>query len=208
MSRNSEPRPKHGWIYMINPYRVFLTCRNGHKHFHDLGEPDEINCPTIGCHETINPSKIFRGVHPYIIWTSNEFLDDLNKYPVFTAIPLTSQKDTPKAYELLPTTYDIKNTSQNGLTYKSYALIHQITTIDGNCFKDSNGNWLKKKGTLSAKDKRRIEERLIYLLGISETPSDDWFRDNTSPELVKKVFDFLPESQKQETLDNLIDDFS
>ena len=29
-------RPKQGWIYMINPYRVSLRCGNGHQHFYDL----------------------------------------------------------------------------------------------------------------------------------------------------------------------------
>ncbi|NCO74669.1 MAG: hypothetical protein GW795_15255 [Cyanobacteria bacterium] len=129
MPRNSEPRPKHGWIYMINPYRVSLRCRNNHINFYDLGQPGEVSCKTANCNETINSSRVFRGIHLYIMWTSDESLQELSSYAVFTAIPLTSEKDTPKAYEFLPTTYAIKNSSQNGLTYKSYALIHQITTF-------------------------------------------------------------------------------
>lgn len=208
MPQSSEPRPKHGWIYMINPYRVFLSCRNGHRHFHDLGEPTEIICPVKDCGETINPSQIFRGAHPYIIWTSNEFLDELRRYPVFTAIPLTSEKDTPRQYENLSTTYAIRNTPQNGLTTKSYALIHQITTIDAACFRDSSGQWLKKLGSVSKQDRERIQERLMYYFGIPEEPSDEWLKDNVSPELVERIFDYLSEAQKQEVLEYLINGLS
>jgi mRNA interferase MazF len=205
MSQTSEPRPKHGWIYMVNPYRVFLSCRNGHRHFYDLGEPTEISCPVKDCGETINPSQIFRGAHPYIIWTSNEFLGELKRYPVFTAIPLTSEKSTPRQYERLSTTYAIRNTLQNGLTTKSYALIHQITTIDAACFRDHSGQWLKRMGAVSKQDRERIQERLMYYFGIPEEPSDEWFTDNATPELLKKVFYLLPDSQKKFAIDILIE---
>jgi len=195
-------RPKQGWIYMINPYRISLRCGNGHQHFYDLEEPAEVNCKQSGCHQMINSSRVQRGFHPYIIWTSNDFLDELKKFPVFNAIPLTSQT----TFSDLPTTYSITNTAQNGLSCRSYALVHQIITIDSNCFKDQFGDWIQKMGTLAKKDKEQIQRRLSYLLGFDNAPSEDWFRDNASPELVKKIFDFLPEEAKQQALDHLLDD--
>ena len=37
-------RPRHGWIYMVNPSRVSLSCRNGHQYLYDLPEPSEVEC--------------------------------------------------------------------------------------------------------------------------------------------------------------------
>ena len=63
---------------------------------------------------------------------------------------------------------------REGLDKTSYALVHQICAVDGNCFKDAQG---------------------------------DWFRENASPELLKKVFDFLPEGDRETAVNDLLDDF-
>lgn len=117
-------------------------------------------------------------------------------------IPLTSQT----TFLGLSVTYPITKTARNGLDKNSYALVHQICTVDGNCFKDSNGDWLKRIGQLSKDDKEEIEETLAYYLNINTDPQEDWFRDNASPELVKKIFDLLPEEKQEEALDHLLDD--
>lgn len=194
-------KPRQGWIYPINPYRVSLRCKRGHVHLYQLDEPGEVTCKTSGCTITINSSRVFRGNHPYIIWTSNEFQDDSGYIATFTVIPLTSQE----TYKGLPTTYPINSSSKNGLNKNSYALIHQIYTVDGNCFKDRDGNWLTRIGQLDKSDKEAIEERLRYYLAIQENPGEDWFVNNASPELLNKVWDYLPTEDKQATLENLID---
>lgn len=197
-------RPQQGWIYKkINPSRVSLSCRRGHRYFYDLPELREINCKHLGCDQTINPSRVFREEHPYIIWTSNEFQNDTNYIQTFTVIPLTSKRN--RTNDGLFTFYPITKTSKNGLDVTSYALVHQICTIDGNCFKDRNGDWLKKNGQLDKKDKNEIEETLAYYLNVSTNPNDDWFRKNASSALVKKIFNLLPEAEQEKTLEELMD---
>lgn len=196
-------RPRQGWIYMINPYRVSLRCHNGHRHFYELEEPGEVNCKRSGCSQTVNSSRVQRGSHPYIIWTSDEFLDELKKFPVFNAIPLTSQT----TFSDFPTTYSIANTTKNGLTCRSYALVHQITTIESNCLRDGSGNWIPKMGILPKKDKDQIQRRLAYLVGFDNSPSEDWFQENASRELLKKVFGFLPEGDREGAVNDLLDEF-
>ncbi|MBD2513343.1 type II toxin-antitoxin system PemK/MazF family toxin, partial [Nostoc muscorum FACHB-395] len=122
-------RPRQGWIYSINPYRVSLRCKLGHVHIYNLDEPGEVECQT--CTENINSSRVFRGIHPYIIWTSDQFQDESGYIATFCVIPLTSQG----TFNGLPTTYPINSTSRNGLDKSSYALVHQICTVDANCFK-------------------------------------------------------------------------
>lgn len=194
-------RPRKGWIYKINPYRVSLTCRSSHTYFYSLTEPSEVQCQHSSCSEIINSSRILRGEHPYIIWESDQFLDNEKYIQTFTSIPLTSKT----TYAGLSTVYPITNTIKNGLDKTSYALVHQICTVDGNCFKDGANNWLSRIGQLSKEDKDAIEETLLYYLDISREPNDDWLRDNASPKLIKQIFDFLPSEQKQETLENLFD---
>ncbi|WP_238361086.1 hypothetical protein [Iningainema tapete] len=53
-------------------------------------------------------------------------------------------------------------------------------------------------------DKEAIELRLKYYLNITENPSEDWFLQNASPELLKKVFDYLPEDTKNLAIEELI----
>ena len=101
----------------------------------------------------------------------------------------------------------MKATTKNSLDRNSFALIHQIYTIDANCLKDSSGNWFERIGQLDKSDKEAIAERLNYYLGISDDPSEDWFLKNASPDLVKKVFGYLSEADKQSVISELIDDF-
>ncbi|MFN7715922.1 MAG: type II toxin-antitoxin system PemK/MazF family toxin [Pseudanabaenaceae cyanobacterium] len=194
-------RPRHGWIYMVNPSVVSLSCHNGHQYLYDLSQP-EVDCKHSGCNQKINPSRVFRGTHPYVIWSSDEFQDDTNHIRTFTVIPLTSQT----TFAGLPTTYPITKTGTNGLTAStSYALVHQICTIDGNCFKDGMGNWLIRMGQLSANDKEEINRTLAYYLAFAPNASDDWFRKNASPQLVQKVYSYLSSAEKESLLETLLD---
>jgi mRNA interferase MazF len=196
-------KPRHGWIYFINPYRVSLRCKLGHDHIYHLDEPGEIYCQTTSCNQIINSSRVFRGKHPYIIWTSDKFPDDFNYIETFTVIPLTSSaRERDKG---LPTAYPINATIRNGLDKQSFALVHQICTVDANCFKDEKGDWLNRVGQIDKPDKDAVEERLKYFLNIQESPSDDWFMKNASPELLKKVFDNLPENSQKSVLEEMID---
>ncbi len=201
MAGLNPQRPRQGWIYMINPYRVSLRCSSGHIHFYNLNEPGEIECQTVSCSLTINSSRVFRGTHPHIIWTSDQFQDESGYIQTFTAIPLTSQT----TFSGLPTTYPITNTAKNGLSKKSYALVHQICTVDGNCLKDASGNWINRTGQLDIKDKSKITERLKFFLGFDNAPDDDWFKQNSSPELVEKIYGYLSDSEKKVLLERMIE---
>ncbi|MBV6624017.1 MAG: type II toxin-antitoxin system PemK/MazF family toxin [Rivularia sp. (in: Bacteria)] len=197
-------KPRQGWIYVINPYRISLRCKLGHIHIYHLNQPGKINCQTSDCSQIINSSRVFRGEHPYILWTSDKFQKDVNYIDTFTAIRLTSS--TRERDKGLPTAYPINATNKNGLDKQSFALVHQICTVDANCFKDKNGDWLNRIGQIDKPDKQAIEERLKYFLHIRENPSDDWFMENATPELLKMVFDYLPENSKKPVLEELIDD--
>jgi mRNA interferase MazF len=192
-------KPRQGWIYFINPYRLSLSCKLGHTHIYNLNEPSEISCKTTSCTQIINSSRLFRGEHPYIIWTHDDFEDGYNYIKTFTAIPLTSS--TRERDKGLPTAYPINATSRNGLDRQSFALVHYICTVDASCFKDTKGDWLGRIGQVDKSDKEAIEERLKYFLNIQENPSDDWFTNNASPELLKKVFNYLSEDIKQSALE-------
>ncbi|MBD2133540.1 MULTISPECIES: type II toxin-antitoxin system PemK/MazF family toxin [unclassified Sphaerospermopsis] len=195
-------KPRQGWIYWINPYRVSLRCKLGHVHIYNLDEPGEVECQT--CKENINSSRVFRGTHPYIIWTSDQFQDESGYIATFSVIPLTSQT----TFNGLPTTYPINRTARNGLDKNSYVLVHQICTVDANSFKDSSENWLNRIGQLDKPDKEAIEERLKYFLNIQDNPSEDWFAQNASPEIVKKVFDYLSEEDKSSVIEELINNLN
>lgn len=195
-------KPRQGWIYWINPYRVSLRCKLGHVHIYNLDEPGEVECQT--CNSYINSSRVFRGTHPYIIWTSDQFQDESGYIATFSVIPLTSQT----TFNGLPTTYPINSTVRNGLEKNSYVLVHQISTVDANCFKDSSENWLNRIGQLDKADKEAIEERLKYFLNIQDNPSEDWFAQNASPEIVKKVFDYLSEEDKSSVIEELINNLN
>ena len=194
-------RPKKGWIYMINPYRVSLRCKMGHIHFYDLIEPGEVECQTASCSLAINSSHVFRGTHPHIICTSDEFEGDTNySVKTFQVIPLTSKT----TFAGLPTTYPIVSNRKNGLTTKSYALVHQLYPINGDCFKKADGSWMERMGQLDSRDKTEIEQRLKFSLELSSPTTDD-FLMNMTPELFKKAYGHLPDDLKMKALEDLID---
>lgn len=186
-------KPRQGWIYLVNPYLVSLHCRAGHVHIYDLKESGEfIECKHVSCSLKINSSRVIRGFHPYIVWTSDQFQSYSGDIKTFTLIPLSSKE----TYKGLPTTYPINPTQSNGLSPQSYALVHKIFTVDANCFKDSWHDWLKRLGQLEKSNKEAIEQRLKHFLTIQDNPSDDWFTCNVSPELARKVFYHLSEDEK------------
>lgn len=182
-------KPRQGWIYLINPQRVFLSCKLGHVHFYDLEKPEELHCKTLSCNLTPDVSQIFREEHPYAFWEQSKFKSESDHIQTFTAIPLTFQN----TYTGLPTTYPINPTSRNSLEQKLYALTHQIITIDINYLKDLDGNWITRIGQIDKHDKQAIEERLDYALDIEDNPSAYWFINHASPELLRKVFPYLPQ---------------
>jgi len=119
---------------------------------------------------------------------------------VATVIPLSSST----LLQGLPTVYPIKPTTRNGLTKLSYALVHQITTIDLNNFKKASGGWKTRLGQLDKGDKREIEYRLRYYLNLLEL-EEDWLAKNARPELLLKVYARLSEEQKESVLGELLD---
>ncbi len=197
-------KPRQGWIYLINPYRVFLRCKLDHLHFYKLDKPDKISCKTGDCRQIINYSMLFRREQAYIIWESDKFKNGVNYIDTFTAIPLTfSILEKNKG---LPTAYPINPTKSNGFEKQSFALAHQIFTVDASCFKDDSGDWLTRIGQIDKGDKQAIEERLKYFLDIQENPGDDWFVNNVSPDVLNQVFDNLSADNQQSALAELIDD--
>lgn len=193
--------PRQGWIYMLNPYRVSLQCSNGHQHFYALPAPEKVECFTVSCDRLINSSRVFRGTHPHIVWTSDQFQDNSNYVQTFAVIPLTSQS----TFVGLPTTYPIPVTTKNGLTNKSYGLIHQLYTIDGNCLKDDTGKWLQRDGQLNANDKIEIQRRLQYFLGFNNNPNEDWFKDNATPKILENLYGYLSDEDKNTLMASLLD---
>ena len=182
---------------MVNPGRVVLKCKLGHEHIYDISGPQELNCSHSSCILKINSSRVMRGEHPYIIWSDYSY----GKFHLYHAIPLTS-KDT---FRGLPTAYPIKKNSRNGLTCNSLALVHQLTTIDVESFKKSNGDWMHRFGVINSDEKRDLEDRLRLALKLPNDPSEDWFARNASPELLEKVFMHIDPSQREETILRLTD---
>jgi len=199
----TSQKPRQGEIYILNPDKVSLTCTDGHTYIYELGELTEVECKFTSCTIKINPSRVFRGTHPHIIWTSDQFQDDTSYIKTFNVIPLSSKE----TFKGLPTTYPIKLRDKNNLKENSYALVHQIYTVDANCLKNQQNQWLKCIGKIDKKDKEAIKERLKYLFNIQDNPNDEWFSQNASPELLKKIFNYLPAHLKESALNNLMDDF-
>lgn len=148
----------------------------------------------------MNPSRVLRQEHPYVVWSGNEFSDKYQTSTV-TVIPLTSSENQMG----LPTTYPIKPTTQNGLHKHSYALVNQIITIDVNCLRENDGKWKERIGQLTKKDKNKINERLKYYFSISDEITDDWFMNHSSIELLKKVYQYLQNDEKDIALEELLD---
>ncbi len=199
MTNQKNQKSRKGWIYYVDPHQVILQCRQHHIYRYNLPKPGKVECKHPSCKQEINSSRVFRGNHPYIIWMSEEFQDQHKSIQTFTAIPLTSSERV----KGLPTTYPINPNSRNGLDRKSFALVHQICTIDAHCFKNVDG-WLKRIGQLDKSDKKAIEERLRYYLDINNNPTQDWFMQNASPELVEKIYSYLSEEEQIQTLETLI----
>jgi len=44
--RVAGQKPRQGWIYFINPYRVSLRCKRGHDHIYEINQAGEIECQT------------------------------------------------------------------------------------------------------------------------------------------------------------------
>lgn len=182
---------------MINPSRVVLKCGLGHKNVYDISGAKELNCSDSSCNSKINASQVMRGIHPYIVWSDFTY----GKFHLYHVIPLTSQE----TFKGLPTSYPIKANSRNGLTRNSLALVHQLTVIDPECFKDNNGNWMTRRGIINVDEKKDLEERVKLALNLPNHPSEDWFTRNASPELLEKILMLIPPSQQQEALLRLID---
>ena len=195
--------PRQGWIYLVNPQKVSLRCKQNHNHIYDLSEPDEMECKTLNCTRIVNSSRVFRGENHYLFWEIDQFQDNSECLQTFTVIPLTFQESC----KGLPTAYPINSTIKNGLDQNSLALVHQICTVDANCFKDSQGNWFERVGQVDKGDKESIEERLRYFFNLGDNCSDDWLMNNVSVEVLEKVFDYLPqEMTKKIDLEKVISD--
>jgi mRNA interferase MazF len=55
-------------------------------------------------------------------------------------------------------------------------------------------------------DYEELREKLKYSLGLSSEPTDEWLRENASPELFKKFYGYLSDSEKITLLKNLLKD--
>lgn len=195
--------PRQGWIYLVHPQKVSLRCQQNHNHIYDLNVPNEMECNTVDCKLKVNSNRVLRGEHHYLFWEIDQFQDNSECLQTFTVIPLTFQ-ETCKG---LPTAYPINSTSKNGLDRNSLALVHQICTVDANCFKDSQGNWFERVGQVDKGDKESIEERLKYFFNLEDDSSNDWLMNNVSVEVLEKVFDYLPkEMTKKIDLEKVISD--
>lgn len=195
-------KPRHGWIYCINSHKIVLQCKQGHTYLYNLPEPSEVECQNQSCKLQINSSHVFRGTHLHIIWTSDQFQEDYNYIDTFTVIPLTSSsRERDKG---LPTVYPVRATTKNSLDKDSFAIVHQIYTVDANSFKHKNGDWLNRIGQIEKQDKEAIKERLKFFLGINENPGEDWFAQNATPELLFKVYFSLPKNVRIKSLEELI----
>ncbi|MGD1701634.1 type II toxin-antitoxin system PemK/MazF family toxin [Dapis sp. BLCC M229] len=201
MVEQKNQTPRKGWIYIIDPQKVYLTCKLGHTYSYNIEPLDYVECHHPSCKHTVNPSRVLRGKHPYIVLTSEKFLDQSGYIKTFNAIPLTSQK----TYKGLPTAYPINPTAKNCLDKKSFALVHQICTIDANYFKDREGKWKKRVGQLDKEDREEIGKRLTDLFDLEP---DDWFTKNASPELLIKIMYKIPENERHLAIERLIDEFT
>ena len=200
MKTRRPPKPRQGWVYMVSASKTVVRCKAGHEHWYEYS-PQLVECQESSCSLTVNPSRVLRGEHPYVVWSRNEFQDTYGKrVGVATVIPLSSSG----LLRGLPTVYPIKPTTKNGLTKLSYALVHQITTIDLNSFKKASGGWKTRLGQLDKSDKGEIEHRLRYYLNLLES-EEDWLAKNARPELLLKVYARLSDEQKESVLDSLLD---
>ena len=103
MVEQKHQKPRKGWIYFINPQKVYLRCKSNHTYSYNLELLDYIECQDSSCKQKVNPSIVLRGEHSYIVLTSKKFSDESGYIETFNAIPLTSKE----TYKGLPTTYPI-----------------------------------------------------------------------------------------------------
>ncbi len=181
MTGRKTPKPIRGNIYMVDPNRLVLTCQIGHRHEYDLLGDLIISCAEPSCTQKIQKTKIMAGIHPYIIWTELEYG---NNFHLYYAIPLTSKT----TFDGLPTAIPLVRDTGNGLDKDSFALIHQVTPINSECFRDIQGQWLERKGRLSPKQMKRLEEQLKKFWIFSMSMDEDWFKQNASLELCQAIF--------------------
>lgn len=162
-------KPKRGFIYRLDPNKVVAKCKDNHFNVYQIRQPKTQRCKEKPCKEKVNPSYVERYKHPHLVWMSNAFFAENTTYEfTFTVISLSSKLNN--INKGLTTVYTINNTKNNikktGLEDKSYALIHQITTVDAGCFKKPDGSWEESIGMLSDSDMNGIEKRLRYYLGL------------------------------------------
>ena len=185
---------------MISPSRTVVRCKVGHEYWYEHGL-HMVECKEPSCTLSVNPSRVLRGEHPYVVWSHNEFQDAYSKrVGVITVIPLSSSE----GHKGLPTVYPIKPTTKNGLTKLSYALVHQVTTVDLNSLREVSGAWKARLGQLDSTDKGQIEKRLLYYLNLFES-EEDWLARNATKELLVKVYARLSDEQKESVLEQLLE---
>ncbi len=70
---------------------------------------------------------------------------------------------------------------------------------------DAAGKWIERSGKLKPEEIEEIDERLRYLLGLSQDPSDDWFVKNATPQLLEKVYRDIKPEERENALCGLMD---
>lgn len=198
-SKAKNRRPQQGWIYTIDPHQIVIECKAKHRNMHDLVGVLPTTCPDCG--QEINPCRVFRYRHPHIVWSSDELTQSLKSIETFVVIPMTSQE----RYTGLPSVYPITPSVKNGLKKKSYALTHQIYTVDANHFKDLLGGWRQREGQIDKKDKQGIGECIEYTLGCPP-PGEDWFRDNASREMLDLIWPNLSQTDREKFLSDKLEE--
>lgn len=144
--------------------------------------------------QQINPSTILRGQHPHIIVSIKAEAAGLAQ-----AIPMSSSDRDAG----LPTTYPIKAMTRNGLDKHSFALVHQITTLDLRALQQPDGSWMERMGQLEKRDNDAIQERLLFLLDLQ--PEEDWFLERMTFNLAEQALERLPPEERQRLLERQLD---
>lgn len=178
---------------MADPNTVYVTCwKCTQRHGYEVAGIR--HCQTPNCdNANINVSHVQRRKRPYLVWTANKAID--RHHAVIHVIPLTSSSDA-EHVKGLPSTYPIRPSSKNGLTVKSFALVHQLTAVDARCLQKPkpNGNgfdWMERIGNIDRNDRSQIAERIRELFLPEE---DDWFVPLMRPEhIMAAVQRFSPD---------------
>ncbi len=192
---------------MISPSIVVKTCKLKHRHNYRIADISEQPCQTAGCTAHVNPSRVFREtsgktVHPYLVWTADDVIEQASgSAAVVTVIPMTSSE----AHRGHPSSYPIQPNTTNGLSSISFALCHQILTVDLDAFKDPTGLWKPRLGQVEIQDRREIAARLAAHLGfetdefteaMTNKSVSDWFQDRTAEEQMTLLEELLNLSKK------------